>query len=189
MSRRTAGSIGPLLFTLAALVLTSQVAAATDLPSASGDTPYTQVSNEEPVKPGTGQTGKTILPAVDVSAAKPSTSEKPSNSAKPATITESNSATEKGKAAAHELRTTNHKPPATDETDPATIGHPLAPGLIEILQEEIIARFAIAASSTILPASNATPDISSTRRPRPTPAPSWRATAGSPGTTTCSATP
>ena len=66
MSRRTAGSMSPLLFTLASLVLGSQVAVAGDLPSASGDTPYNQVSGEEPVKPGAGQSGKAVSPAVEI---------------------------------------------------------------------------------------------------------------------------
>ena len=50
MSRRTAGLMSPLLFTLVLLV-SGGPALAGDLPSASGNTPYNQVSGEKPVGP------------------------------------------------------------------------------------------------------------------------------------------
>ena len=51
MSRRTAGLISPLLFTLALLAFGSSIALGGGPPSASGGTSYGMVASEEPVKP------------------------------------------------------------------------------------------------------------------------------------------
>ncbi len=137
MSRRTAGFISPLLFTLASFLVGNPFAFASELPSASGDTPYSQVSNEEPVKPGAGQTGKAILPAVDIPTAKPDAPVKPEKLVKPKKKgADSNLAIEKPATATEaKVKPTSEAP--VEDTDRATVGHPLAPGLIEILQEEI----------------------------------------------------
>ena len=114
MLRRIAGCVIPLFFTLAAFVFGNPLATAGDLPSASGNTPYNVVSGEEPVKPEAGQPHKRILPAGDLPAAK---TEKPDGA---------------NKSTAVRLKTT---PEA--EAAAATVGEPLAPGMIEILQQEI----------------------------------------------------
>src|SRR5271157_3940644 len=111
MSRRTAGSMSPLLFTLTSVVFWGQFVLAADLPSASGDTPYSQVSGEEPVKPGAGKTGKTILPASDIPATKSHAPVKPER----------------------KVNVKQRSEPAAVEADLATVGEPLAPGMIEIL--------------------------------------------------------
>ncbi|MGA2256502.1 MAG: hypothetical protein ABSG53_17780, partial [Thermoguttaceae bacterium] len=125
MSRRTAGYMCPLLFTLASLVFGSLFAVAGDLPSASGDTPYDQVSGEQPVKPEAGRSDKPILPAVDIHGAQPKKKG-----------TDNKSATEKPATAAKANHEQVSEPAATEATE-ATVGEPLAPGMIEILQQEI----------------------------------------------------
>lgn len=78
---------------------------------------------------------------------------------------------------------------AAGETSEATIGEPLAPGMIEILQQEIRSAAHTRGIDDNIARFHATPDSSSIRRPRPIPVPSWRATAASPGTITCCGTP
>ncbi len=77
MSRRTAGCLSPLFFTMASLVWGSPVAVADDLPPASGDTPYKQVSDEEPVKPEAKQSDKAVSPAGKIHVPAPQDSAKP----------------------------------------------------------------------------------------------------------------
>jgi hypothetical protein len=145
MLRRTARSISQLLFTPALIILGTQLAFAGDLPSASGDTPYDRVSTEEPVKEGAGQSGKSILPAQQIPAAKPRSSGKPAklpnlekkNAANGAA---SKSATSSSKATAKSHSEATSKPiveSAATDSDHTFLGEPLAPGLIEILQQEI----------------------------------------------------
>ena len=130
MSRRTAGWISPLLFTLASLVLGSPIAVAGDLPSASGDTPYSEVSDEQPVKPEAGQPGKAVSPAADVRAAKGIKK----NAGHRAAVDKP--ATEKP-AAASTAKIKQPSTAATEEASRGIVGEPLAPSLIELLQEEI----------------------------------------------------
>ena len=130
MSRRTAGWISPLLFTLASLVLGSPIAVAGDLPSASGDTPYSEVSDEQPVKPEAGQPGKAVSPAADVRTAKGIKK----NAGHCAAVDKP--ATEKP-AAASTAKIKQPSAAATEEASRGIVGEPLAPSMIEILQEEI----------------------------------------------------
>ena len=128
MSRWTAGSMSPLFFTLASLLFGCPIALGGDLPSASGDTPYDRVSDEQPVKPGAGERGKAILPAVDVRAAKPDKKHAEAKSAEEKSAAISN----KSKANLKHISDL-----ASAESSPASVGEPLAPGMIEILQQEI----------------------------------------------------
>ena len=131
ISRRTARYTGLLLFALGSLVLGSQFAVAGDLPSASGETPYHQVSGEEPVKPGSGKSGKAVLPASKIRVVHAETGvalENQGENSKPAS---KNSASV---SKAHPKQTSE---PAVAEATEGTLGEPLAPGMIEILQQEI----------------------------------------------------
>ena len=65
MSRRTAGVLSPLFFALALFVWYSQSGLADELPSVSGDRPYTQVSGEEPVKAESAGSRKAAPAGVD----------------------------------------------------------------------------------------------------------------------------
>jgi hypothetical protein len=103
-----------------------------DLPSASGDTPYSRVSTEEPVKPGAAGSTKPVAPAGDVR------------------LRDSIKKTAGGKLVAGEKSDNKSaSPKAADETKPSskdspsqesaeTIGEPLAPGMMEILQQEMV---------------------------------------------------
>ena len=125
MSRRIVGGASPLLFTLALLLLGSPFAVAGDLPSASGETPYSEVSGEEPVKPEAGQSGKHVSPAVEVRKAKESKS--------------GQAVSRLSRSRRPRLRRIVINPPSRRLPRPAeaTVGEPLAPGMIEILQQEI----------------------------------------------------
>jgi len=125
MSRRTAGYLNPLLLTLASLALGGPFAVAGELPPASGETPYDQVSGEEPVKPESGQLVQRVSPARDIQAAKPGTKGADAKSAaeKPATA---------AKAKGEQSSDSSAK-----EADAASVGEPLAPGMIDILLQEI----------------------------------------------------
>ena len=130
MSRRTAGYVSPLLFTLASLLLGSPYASAGDMPSASGDTPYHRVADEKPVKPEANPLAKPVSPAGEIRALKQQKLVKPAKkevgvdptAEKPATASKSDPRPN-GEAAADGAE--------------ATVGEPLAPGMIEILQQEI----------------------------------------------------
>ena len=141
MSRRIAEYVSPLLLTLALLLVAGRPAPASDLPSASGDTPYTQVSGEEPVKPGTGESGKSVAPAQDIRLIKPAKSVQQdkaasTNSASEESFSEGSSSVT-AKTSEKAKRKSQAKSKATEEAE-ASIGDPYAPGLIEILQQEII---------------------------------------------------
>jgi hypothetical protein len=119
MSRWTAGAVSPLLFTLASLALGNPTAIADNLPPASGDTSYKQVSDEEPVKPGAVNSGKPAPAAAAIKNRKVDKAD--SRSRKP----------DSAKDGSGE----NFQ---ESELPAATVGDPLAPSLMEILQQEIV---------------------------------------------------
>jgi len=125
------GSVSPLLFTLASLILGSPFAVAGDLPSASGETSYIRVAGEEPVKPGAGQPGRAVSPAGEIRLVK---TEKPVEAEKDAAG--SKSAKEKSATASKADAKPTSEAAAAEAAD-ATVGEPLAPGMIEILEQEI----------------------------------------------------
>ncbi len=138
MSRQTAGSMSPLLLALALLVFGSQVAFAGDLPSASGDTPYNQVSGEKPVKPGEGQSDKAVSPAGEIRVLDPKTVV---DRRAPGTPGRQGTHSKSAKKKAATVSKTNSKQtsgPAVEEATDDTVGEPLAPSLVELLQQEIV---------------------------------------------------
>jgi len=117
--------VSPLLFALASLAVGNPFVIAGDVPSASDDTPYDRVSGGEPVQPESGADGKRVSPAVDIHAAKPKEKGQ-----------DSKSSAEKPRSAV----ATNHEKAsksATERAAEANLGEPLAPGMIEILLQEI----------------------------------------------------
>jgi len=126
--RWTAGRVGPLLFILVLFLVLGGMAVAGDRPSASGDTPYSAVSGEEPVKPG-ASSGQPVSPAGKLRGAK---AEKEAafskHPADPAPQQPAKARNEKTGDAAG----------APDSKDKDVVGEPLAPGMIEILQQEIV---------------------------------------------------
>ena len=126
MSRRIAGYPSPLvLCTLVSFVLGGTTCIAGDLPSASGDTPYSQVSDEKPVKAESGQQDKAVSPAGKVRLLKPGVK------------------ADKGKSSKVSISGSKASPKlasdaTTAEAAETAVGEPLAPGMVEILQQEIV---------------------------------------------------
>jgi hypothetical protein len=132
MSRWTGGRTSPLLFTLASLALVTSPVNGGDLPSASGDTPFSQVSGERPIRPGDAKSNQPVAPADAIHAQKPAAKVGTGKVEKKAAALKAKPA---DSSTAKDIASQNPKPLSESET---TIGEPLAPGMIEILQQEIV---------------------------------------------------
>jgi hypothetical protein len=113
-SRWNAGVSSLLVFALASLPISATKLSAAGLPSASGDTPYSAVSDEKPVRPGDAKPNKSVVPAGASSTKKGQKSSGPAMAAAKETFKQ-------------------------DSEPSDSVGEPLAPGMIEILQQEIVA--------------------------------------------------
>jgi hypothetical protein len=140
--RRIAGYVSPLLLTPILFIVANRFVAADDRPSASGDTPYRDVAGEEPVKPDAAKSGRSVLPAGELRGITISKSAK--DSQQPAgksgsELPAKKPAATKETGAKKEVKSSvPAAPKELPKTDDDVIGQPLAPGMIEILQQEII---------------------------------------------------
>ena len=129
--RRIAGRLSPLVFALTVFFVACDSARAwpfrdRDRPSASGNSSYRDVSTETPVYPS-AQPAQNVAPAGAIPGKNPQGD--PSAADTPATG--SASQTEKDKAK-------NPEKDSSPPDDDGAVGQPLAPGMMAILQQEII---------------------------------------------------
>jgi hypothetical protein len=130
--RRIAGQLSPIYFALLVLLTLQGTAAAwpfKDKPSASGKGSYKDVSTERPVYQSAAQPNQAVAPAIAVPGAASQYS---------AAADDSSEGTDKTSAKANGDKKKNSGKTKDLAEDDGVVGQPLAPGMIEILQQEII---------------------------------------------------